>query len=134
MTDESQNFEIGSLKEAEYLSLSTFRRSGKNVPTAVWAAFAEGAFYVFSESTAGKVKRLNNSPRATLATCTVKGEITGPKLEAKGYIVTDLREIDTAYSALRRKYGWKMALLDFVSRLSGKYYKRAILRIEVDSP
>ena len=131
MTDRAILSQIESLKEAEYLSLSTFRKNGKEVPTVVWAAFTMGAFYVFSEEKAGKVKRLNNSSQASLATCTVKGDITGPKLAAEGTIITDLKEIESAYTALREKYTWKMFLLDSLSRLSGRYYKRAMLRMEL---
>jgi len=39
-----------------------------------------------------------------------------------------------ADAALRAKYGWQMRLVDFFSRLTGRYGRRAILEIEVDGP
>lgn len=95
--------------------------------TPVWAAEHEGTFYIFSAGNAGKVKRLNNSPRAKLATCTSKGKLTGSWHDAQALIVTDLKEIEVAYRALRQKYGWRIRLLDFGAKLTGHYYRRAII-------
>ncbi len=120
---------IQELSQAEYLSLVTFRKSGKEVATPVWAAEEGGCFYVFSEGKAGKVKRLKNSPRARLATCTVSGTVTGDSHQAKATILDSEREIQTAYRVLRKKYGWKMFLLDLGSRIAGKYHKRAFIKL-----
>lgn len=125
----SLSVSIEELKQAEYLNLATYRKSGKQVDTPVWAAEAQGVFYIFSAGNAGKVKRLNNSPKAKLAPCTAKGKLTGDWYDAEGRILTDYREIETAYAALRQKYGWKLRLFDFFSKLSGKYYKRALLAV-----
>lgn len=126
-----QSMSLKELSEAEYVSLATFRRNGKQVDTPVWAAERDGVFYVFSAGNAGKVKRLNNSPRARLATCTAKGKLTGPWHDAEGRILTDFKEIDKAYAILHQKYGWKVKIFDFFSKLSGKYYKRALLAIRL---
>jgi uncharacterized protein len=123
---------LEELSQAEYVSLATFRKNGKEVATPIWAAEENGVFYMFSEAKAGKVKRLKNSPRARMATCTVKGQVTGDWYDAKATIVSSEEEIQTAYRALRRKYGWKMFLVDIGSKLAGKYQKRALLRIVLD--
>ena len=51
---------MGSVTErlgrAQYVSLATFRRDGRQVRTPVWVAPHEGRLYVFSECDAGKVK------------------------------------------------------------------------------
>lgn len=121
------------LQDAEYVSLATFRKSGKEVPTAVWAAPLNDHLYIFSEAKAGKVKRLRNSPRAKLATCGATGKITGNWHDAEGYIVDDETEIAEAYKALRKKYGWKMFLTDTMSKISGRYHKRAMLKVRMAS-
>jgi PPOX class probable F420-dependent enzyme len=122
---------LESLISAQHLNLATFRKSGVKVPTPVWAAYRDAAFYVFTESKSGKVKRLKNSPRAQLATCTARGQITGAWFEAEAHIVTDADEIEKAYQALRDKYGWKMQITDLLSKAARRYDKRAILRIQV---
>lgn len=122
---------LESLINAEYLDLSTFRKSGVEVSTPVWAAFLDDSFYIFTEADSGKVKRLRNSPRARLATCTADGKVTGARFDAEAYIVEDSQEISRAYRALHEKYGWKMKLTDTLSKLARKYDKRAILKVEV---
>jgi hypothetical protein len=37
-----------------------------------------------------------------------------------------------AYVALRHKYGWQMALLDFFSKLSGNFNKRQVLGFSIN--
>lgn len=122
------------IAKAEYISLATFRRNGKAVPTPVWAAESEGALYIFSESKAGKVKRLRNSPRAQVAICSMRGELQGEWHDAQAFIVDSSQEVERAYQALRKKYGWKMKLTDLGARIAGRYHKRAILRVEMEQP
>ena len=116
---------------AEFVSLATFRKNGDAIPTPIWAAPVDGKLYAFSESKAGKVKRLRNSPRAQLVPCTSNGKLLGIWQDASAFIVDDPTEIESAKRALEAKYGWKMAITDVASKLAGRYNKRAILRIEM---
>lgn len=92
--------------------LTTFRRSGVAVSTPVWAAEADGRFYVRSEHTAGKVKRLRNDSRALIAPCTVRGKPLGAPLEARASVVSEGRE-QVAEQALVRRYGLGRALFEW---------------------
>jgi PPOX class probable F420-dependent enzyme len=92
--------------------LSTFRRSGVPVSTPVWAAEADGRFYVRSERTAGKIKRLRNDSRALIAPCTVRGKPLGAPLEARASVVPEDRE-QVAEQALVRRYGLGRALFEW---------------------
>ncbi|MEM8769696.1 MAG: PPOX class F420-dependent oxidoreductase [Pseudomonadota bacterium] len=118
------------LRSAPYVSLATFRKSGVPVPTPVWAAPDGDALYVFSAGGAGKVKRLKRSSRAQVARCDVRGKLLGDWFEAEACLVTDAEEIGRALAALRAKYGWQMVLADLGSRLTGKFDKRAYIRIQ----
>lgn len=120
------------LEAAQYISLATFRRSGVEVATPVWAAYQDGVFYVFSAGDAGKVKRLRVSPRARVAVCDVRGKLKGPWHEALAEIITAPAEIETALAALRRKYGLAMRVADLLARLSGRMARRAYLAVRVD--
>lgn len=117
--------------EERYVSLSTYRRNGIEVATPVWIAESGGRYYLFSEGRAGKVKRLRLNKKARMASCDFRGKIRGNWLEARGRVVTDARTVETAYKALRCKYGWQMMVGDFFSKLSGRYDKRAIVELEV---
>ena len=123
--------EIAALDRHSYFSLETFRRSGVGVKTPVWFAARDGCAYVFSEAKAGKVKRLRNDDRVRVAPCTVNGRISGNWLEGRAHVVDDSAIVARAYEALRAKYGWKMMLVDFASRLAGRFDGRAILRVEL---
>ncbi|MCC5872293.1 MAG: PPOX class F420-dependent oxidoreductase [Gammaproteobacteria bacterium] len=117
------------LHDANYLNLGTFRRDGTVVRTPVWFAEAEGCFWVFTAGNAGKVKRLNNDPRCEIARCDAWGGHLGPWVEAHGERVPDAKAAAEGYRALRAKYGWQMLLTDVLSRLSGRFHQRAMLRI-----
>ena len=121
---------MSALARERYLSLATFRRSGRAVETPVWFAESAGRLYVFSEGRAGKVKRLRNSSRSRFAACDLRGRVHGEWIESVARIVAEPDTIDRAYDALHAKYGWQMKLADFFSRLSGRYDKRAIIEID----
>ena len=119
------------LGRAPYVSLATFRKSGVAVRTPVWAAPSGQRLYVFSAGNAGKVKRLRNSARAEVAVCDVRGKVLGAWYPAMAIVLEDRDEIEQALLALRRKYGWQMWLADVGARLTGKFERRAYIRVEL---
>jgi PPOX class probable F420-dependent enzyme len=121
------------LGAAEYVSLATFRRDGREVRTPVWVAQADGRLYVFSERAAGKVKRIRATRRVGVAACDVRGGLKGDFTSGVGRVVSEPAAIELGYAALARKYGWKMKLLDFFSRLSGKIGNRALLELDLET-
>lgn len=123
--------EIHRFDREHYLSLATKRRDGRFVETPVWFAASGGRLYVFSEASAGKVKRLRNFPEIRIAACNVRGKVHGPWIPGVGRRVEDEATMAAAYVALHRKYGWRMAIADFFSRLSGRIANRAMLELEV---
>lgn len=117
------------LRRSQYINLATWRRDGRAVRTPVWFAEHDGCFWVFTASSAGKVKRLRNDGRSEIARCDAWGGNTGPWIEVWGEQVTDADQERAGYRALRSKYGWKMGFTDLLSRLSGRFHQRALLRI-----
>ena len=93
--------EVGRCKRA---LLVTYRRDGTPVPTPVWAALADGALYVRSERSSGKVKRLRRDPRLLVAPCTARGKPLGSPFEASGRVL-DGEEEPVAEQALAGRYG-----------------------------
>ena len=118
--------------DARYISLETFRRDGRGVRTPVWCAPCGDEIAVFSERKAGKVKRLRNGDRVRVARCDVRGKVHGAWCEGRGRIVDDDAQEARAYRALRAKYGWQMALTDFLSTLTGRIHGRAVLLLRLD--
>jgi PPOX class probable F420-dependent enzyme len=113
-----------------YLNLATFRRSGAQVNTPVWFAMQDDSYYLFSARNAGKVKRIRNSPKARIAPCDMRGNLTGEWLNASCRIA-DGKEVQMAYALLLKKYGWQMRVTNFFSRLTGKIHNRIVLVVSL---
>lgn len=119
------------LNDANYLSLATFRKNGAEVRTPVWFARHGDTLYLFSNGAAGKVKRLRNSSRARVAPCSVSGKVLGEWRDAEAFLLNDPAEQAAAHRALRDRYGWQMALLDFFAGLSGRKAQRAFIAVRL---
>ncbi|MEM8500121.1 MAG: PPOX class F420-dependent oxidoreductase [Pseudomonadota bacterium] len=119
------------LLSAKYISFATQKRDGSMVATPVWAGNEDTSLFVFSEADAGKVKRLRNFSQATVAPCTAIGRVTGNTYHCDARILESDLEIQRAYKALNRKYGFLMRVTDFFSKLTGRYDNRALIQIDV---
>ena len=122
-----------TLDRANYLNLATYRRNGQEVRTPVWFAGLDARYYLFSAGDAGKVKRIRANGRARVVSCDARGGITGEWRDAAARLVNDETEIQQAYRALRRKYGWQMRLTNLASRLTGRYAKRQLIALELSA-
>ncbi len=122
---------MSALRDARYLSLATFSKSGVDVETPVWFAESGDRLWVFSAGDAGKVKRLRNSSRSRVAPCDMRGGILGEWTESVARLVDDPEAIRAAHAARRAKYGWQMSRGDFFSTLSGRLQRRAWIEIEI---
>ena len=122
-----------TLDRANYLNLATYRRNGQEVRTPVWFAGSDARYYLFSAGDAGKVKRIRANGRARVVSCDARGGITGEWRDAAARLVNDETEIQQAYRALRRKYGWQMRLTNLASRLTGRYAKRQLIALELSA-
>ncbi|MGY1844093.1 PPOX class F420-dependent oxidoreductase [Modestobacter sp. SYSU DS0875] len=92
------------LPRSEYVSLTTFRRTGAPVATPVWAAPHGDELVVWTRADSGKVKRLRHTSRVTVAPCDVRGRLRGPAVDAVATFVPR-EEWPAALAALRRRYG-----------------------------
>jgi uncharacterized protein len=113
MNNEPSTPSYDLLRGHQYMSLTTFRRSGEAMATPVWFAAVDGEgktakpdrLYVTTEGTSGKAKRLRNNPAVQAAPCTASGKLLGPAAEGKGRVLTADEETRAAKRALDRKYG-----------------------------
>jgi uncharacterized protein len=95
---------LEQLGAEKYVLLTTFRRDGRAVATPLWVV-PDGAGLAFWTPVAtGKVKRIRNSGRVTLAACDLRGNVRGEAIEAHAQIgdTADRRRIG---EGLKRKYG-----------------------------
>lgn len=116
---------LAGLARARYISVTTYKRTGAGVATPVWFVERDGALCIYSDPTAGKIKRLRRDPRVTVAPCTVSGRLTGPVRPGTARIVTDPAEIAAINAALWRKYRPTRTLLALVERLRHPFARRS---------
>ena len=91
-----------------------------------------GEYYVFSESKAGKVKRIRNNGKMSIAPCDMRGKLKHDIWESgTAAIVTDSAKIQDIYRLFDAKYRWQMRFLNFIAKLNGRHNNRAILALTV---
>jgi PPOX class probable F420-dependent enzyme len=127
---------VSQFARTNYLNLETFRKTGDGVRTPVWfaqdvshSAPSITVFYIYSESDAGKVKRIRNNPMVRVAPCSVRGDVRGAWIEGRARICRD-DEAAHGQQLLRRKYSLLKILGDFFSRLMR--HKQTVIAVEVD--
>ncbi|NEK84575.1 PPOX class F420-dependent oxidoreductase [Blastococcus saxobsidens] len=121
-----------ALPRSEYVSLTTFRRTGAPVATPVWAATDGERLVVWTRADSGKVKRLRHTSRVTVAPCDVRGRTTGPAVDGVAGFVAPADQAQ-ALAALRRDYGLKFTLGNATSRLWHRLLRREGERHELIS-
>lgn len=119
-----------AILRAQYVALTTYRLDGRAVVTPVWAAEREGRLLIFSNPAAGKMKRLRNSSRASVAPCTWNGTLTGAHLPATARILAK-DELGGMWSALIKKYGLPAVGFRIYDRLRGLLGLQVSAGIEV---
>ena len=111
---------LEQLGAEKYVLLTTFRRDGRAVPTPLWVVPDGPGLAFWTPAHTGKVKRIRNSGRVTVAACDVRGNVRGAAIEAQARLgdAADLRRIT---EGLKRKYG----LLGRLSLLGSKLRRGA---------
>jgi uncharacterized protein len=120
------------LAEERFVSLTTFRRSGDPVATAVWVAGDGEALVVTTLSDTGKVKRLRHTKRVELMPCDRRGRVRpgSTPLVAQAVVDTDAARADRARDLIAAKYGLEYRLAMLMERAFRRGRRsRVILRI-----
>ena len=122
---------LDQLAAERYVSLVTFRRNGKGVPTPIWIAREGDKLYAFTDGTSAKMTRLKVTDRIQIAACDARGNVRGDWTEGRARDVDDPAVIVRALAALTQKYGWQLSLLSVFSRLLGRIGRRAYIEISL---
>lgn len=116
-----------------YVALTTFRRSGAAVTTAVWIAPGDDGLVATTGRRTGKAKRLRNDPRVELRECSARGRVRpgAPVVRGRAEIVEDAGEQQRLGAFLLRKYGLQLRLVRAAEHLAERrgYAGNVILRI-----
>ncbi len=107
------NGSFKALESTRYVSLTTYRRDGSPVATAVWFVAQDDRGYFMTTAGTAKVRRLRRDPRVTIASSGVRGGVKGPAMNGHARML-DGSEEDLGRRAIRARYGWQAALVAFV--------------------
>ncbi|HEY1567473.1 MAG TPA: PPOX class F420-dependent oxidoreductase [Solirubrobacteraceae bacterium] len=117
---------LSSLKHVKTVLLTTYKRDGTPIDTAVSIAFDGNRAFFRSYDKAWKTKRLRNNPHVRVAPATVKGTATGPALGARATLL-DGDDARLAARALARRHrvlqGVVVPLMHRVSRYRTMHYE-----------
>ncbi|KAA9152956.1 PPOX class F420-dependent oxidoreductase [Microbacterium lushaniae] len=105
--------ELAEKADHEYVSLTTYRRTGEPVATPVWMVRDGDRLLVTTGGASGKVKRLRHTPRVSLAGCDARGRVAPDEVPATAHAVVDAspETRERLDAALKAKYGMKYRLL-----------------------
>jgi len=66
-----------------------------------------------------------------LASCSVTGKLRAEWVSADAFLVNKNNEIDTAFSLLRQKYGYRFLIANVCSKIVGNYHRRQIIKLNI---
>jgi uncharacterized protein len=106
---------LADLAQEEFVSLTTYRRSGDAVSVPVWiapATDATGGLLVTTTERSGKVKRLRHDRRVQLRPCDRRGAVAAnaPTVAGEADIIGSAEEVRRMREAIRAKYGSRMKI------------------------
>ena len=106
------------LRGHKYMRLTTFRKNGTPVGTAVWfAETIDGALVLKTPHDTGKLKRVRVNPSVEVAPSTPRGNPLGPAVPGIVEVLTDAEAARHASQSLGHKYGLLMRCVDLLQRL-----------------
>lgn len=104
-----------AMGDEKFVRLTTFRRTGEPVHTAVWIARDGERLLVTTGADSGKIKRLKHSPRVELTPCDRSGTVVTGAAAATGAGLVD--PSPATRSVLNKVMGKKYGLLFQVFRI-----------------
>jgi PPOX class probable F420-dependent enzyme len=96
--------DVERLGRGSYLLVTTFRKDGTPVPTPVWVGRDGDELIVWTQTTAGKVKRVRNNPTVELTACDLRGKPRGDTVKGTARIL-DEAGTERGRRVLKKKYG-----------------------------
>jgi uncharacterized protein len=87
----------------KYVSLESFRRDGTGVATPVWFVTDDGKILVVTDDGSYKVRRIRRNPAVTVAECTARGRLRGPRVPARAQVLP-VSEVPRVQQLMGRKY------------------------------
>jgi uncharacterized protein len=94
---------VDPFRAAKAVSLTTFRRDGRAVSTAVWFYIDGDRLFTTTHASSGKVKRLAHTSAIELAVCTQSGKVTGSSFTGHARVL-DANETSVVMRKKQKRY------------------------------
>ncbi|MFC7535282.1 PPOX class F420-dependent oxidoreductase [Actinoplanes sp. GCM10030250] len=107
---------LQQLGSEKYVLLTTFRRDGRAVATPLWVVPDGAGLAFWTVAGSGKLKRIRNSGRVTVAPCDMRGTPSGEAIEATARIGDHADRLRVG-AGIKKKYGLVGHLTMLGSRL-----------------
>ena len=121
---------FADLAKSQYILLTTFTKDGRPKPTPIWTAVDGDRLLVITQGNSWKVKRIRNTPRVTMATCTMCGRPTSEAVEGTAAIL-DKSQNGAVYDAIGGRYGIVGKVFNFFSKRRGGMENNIGLELKV---
>ncbi|HEV7533981.1 MAG TPA: PPOX class F420-dependent oxidoreductase [Acidimicrobiia bacterium] len=117
-----------ALSDEKYLLLTTFKRDGTPVSSAVWAVPLDGGSIGFwTSSGSGKVKRLAHTARVTVQPCDGRGRPKAGSATVEGTArVVSGPELEAIRARVVAKYGFMTKLTKVLNAIGGTIKRKRI--------
>lgn len=111
---------LRALSDETYVSLTTFRRTGIAVPTAVWIVRDGDDLLVTTGAASGKVTRIRNSDVVELAACDRVGKVAADAVVVPALAVVreDAETREVLDRLLLAKYGAQYRAIKLAAKLA----------------
>jgi PPOX class probable F420-dependent enzyme len=93
------------LFDAAFIAIESFYPGGRGVRTPVWNVYDDGAYYVWTEETSYKVKRIRGNPQVRVCKCDAMGTPLGDWFDARAEVLSSKEAIRAQQKRMARKYG-----------------------------
>lgn len=103
---EPVNADPSVFDHVQYVSLTTFRKTGVGVATPVWVARDGNDLVVITVDKTGKTKRLSRNPAVELRPCDMRGNVVdaAPTYTGTATVARDAEGVAGVRAALAKKY------------------------------
>jgi uncharacterized protein len=126
--------DVSSLADEKFVSLTTRKKSGEKVSSAMWLARDGDALVMWTPADSWKVKRLRRDGRVELTPCGRTGKVNDAASATAGSatVDTDPNEIARVRGLIKTKYGVEFHVITILERIMARGSKdRVVVRVTV---
>ncbi len=131
--EESGTDLLKQFRNGNYLSIITYTKSGKEIPTPVWFVAEKDKVYIATPKTTFKIRRIKNNPRVQIASCSRNGKVIGTYITGTAKLMP-VEEQTITYNLFRKRYGvifklWSSDIKNLFRKKSRKEKRLAFVEI-----